>query len=107
LRADAAVFCRLSDHKVVIRAAIDRSAYPRFASKVSTRELVQHFTPSVAELEWAKSTVRGLRLQHAILVNLKCFQPLHYSPADEDIPNEMMAHIAAIGGFQNGGKPLQ
>jgi hypothetical protein len=88
-------------------AAIDRSAYPRFASKVSTRELVQHFTPSVAELEWAKSTVRGLRLQHAILVNLKCFQLLHYFPADEDIPNEIMAHIAAIVGFQNGGKPLQ
>jgi hypothetical protein len=88
-------------------AAIERSAYPRFASKVSTRELVQHFTLSGAEIEWAKSKVRGLRLQHAILVNLKCFQLLHYFPADEDIPNEVMAHVATVLGFNNSGKPLQ
>jgi hypothetical protein len=86
-------------------AAIERSAYPRFASRLSTRELVQHFTPSEAELEWAKSKVRGLRLQHAILVNLKCFQLLHYFPADGDIPSEVTAHVATVLSLKSSPKP--
>src|SRR6266436_407269 len=87
-------------------AAIEQSAYPRFASKVSMRELVQHFTPSGAELEWARSKVRGLRLQQAILVNLERFQ-LHYFPADGDIPKEVMAHVATVLRLRDNGKPLQ
>src|ERR1700674_5399933 len=86
-------------------AAIERSAYPRFASRLSTRELVRHFTPSEAELEWAKSKVRGLRLQHAILVNLKCFQLLHYFPADGDIPSEVTAHVATVLSLKSSPKP--
>jgi hypothetical protein len=88
-------------------AAIERSAYPRFASRLSTRELVRHFTPSEAELEWAKSKVRGLRLQHAILVNLKCFQLQHYFPADGDIPSEVTTHIATVLSLKDSGKPLR
>ena len=88
-------------------AAIERSAYPRFASRLSTRELVQQFTPSEAELEWAKSKVRGLRLQHAILVNLKCFQLLHYFPADGDIPSEVTTHVATVLSLKGRAKPLR
>jgi hypothetical protein len=91
----------------IVMAAIDRSAYPRFASKMSTRELVQHFTPSGAELDWARSNVRGLRLQQAILINLKCFQHLHYFPADADFPTEVIAHLASVLGRQEDDKSLQ
>jgi hypothetical protein len=77
-------------------AAMDRSAYPRFASKMSMRELVERFTPSGAEIEWARSKVRGPMLQQALLVNLKCFQQLHYFPVDADIPKEVVAHVARV-----------
>lgn len=35
-------------------AAIDRTAYPRFKRVVPARELAEAFTPTTAEVEWAR-----------------------------------------------------
>lgn len=75
---------------------VDRSAYPRFAPKLSPRELVACYTPSTEEMEWSRSVARGERLRHASLVLLKCFQSLHYFPELCDIPREISSHIAEV-----------
>lgn len=81
----------------------DRSAYPRFPSMLSTRDLTTRYTPSAEEIQWCQSMARGTPLQHAALVFLKCFQQLHYFPEPSDIPGEIQRHIAEIIGFERPG----
>ena len=82
-------------------AAFDRSAYPRFPQKISGRELVARYTPSAEEIEWSHSAAHATRLQHASLVLLKFFQPLHYFPEPADIPAEIRSHIVGAIGIEN------
>ena len=70
-------------------AAFDRSAYPRFPQKISVRELIAGHTPLPEEIEWSRSAAHASRLQHIALVQLKCFQQLHYFPEPHDIPVEI------------------
>jgi hypothetical protein len=39
-------------------ASIERTAYPRFKKVVSARELYEAFTPTPAEMAWAKEATR-------------------------------------------------
>jgi hypothetical protein len=41
--------------------SIDRTAYPRFARVVSARELAENFTPTDAEVSWARGHTQGSR----------------------------------------------
>ena len=84
-------------------AAFDRSDYPRLPQKISGRELEARYTPSAEEIEWSHSAAHATRLQHASLVLLKCFQPLHYFPEPTDIPAEIRSHIASAIGIEDEG----
>ena len=61
-------------------ASVDRTAYPRLPSMISVRELAEAFTPTVAEVEWARTSVIGPQALVALLVMLKCYQRLGYFP---------------------------
>jgi hypothetical protein len=38
--------------------SVDRTAYPRFGRVVSGRELAESFTPTDAEIEWARTRIQ-------------------------------------------------
>lgn len=78
---------------------VDQSAYPRFAPKLSLRELVTCYTPSTEEIEWSHSIARGEWLRYAALVLLKCFQQLHDFPEVGHIPREITSHLAEVMGL--------
>jgi hypothetical protein len=40
-------------------ASIERTAYPRFKRAVSDRELLEPFTPGLAEIEWMRELTRS------------------------------------------------
>ncbi|WP_200841770.1 DUF4158 domain-containing protein [Actinomadura sp. K4S16] len=76
--------------------SIDRTAYPRFGRVVSARELAEAFTPSVAEVEWARG--RTLDPQHllALVVWLKSYQRLGYFPKLDDVPEVVARHVRGV-----------
>jgi hypothetical protein len=41
--------------------SVDRTAYPAFARVVSARELAESFTPTEAEIEWARGRTQDER----------------------------------------------
>jgi hypothetical protein len=44
---------------VWVVTAIDRTAYPRFKRVVPARELAEAFTPTVAEVAWARKKTQS------------------------------------------------
>jgi hypothetical protein len=50
--------------------SVDRTAYPGFARVVSARELAEAFTPTDAEIEWARGRTqdRNLTVIDAVIV---------------------------------------
>lgn len=83
-------------------ASIERTAYPRFARLLTPLDLQRLFTPAEDELDWARGFARGADRKLALLVQLKCFQYLHYFSAVDKIPPEVVEHVAACLGV-----PLQ
>jgi hypothetical protein len=61
-------------------ASIDRTACPRFKRVVSTRELAEAFTPTLEEVEWARSETTTEQHFLALVVLLKCYQRLGCFP---------------------------
>jgi hypothetical protein len=61
-------------------ASIERTAYPRLKRQVTARELRDVFTPSPDEIDWAQGLTRSEEHLLAVVVLLKCFQRLGYSP---------------------------
>lgn len=80
-------------------ASIERTAYPRFPAVLAAQDIQACYTPSTEEIEWAASLTRGQDSQLGALVLLKCFAQLHYFPSLEQIPAEIISHIAAVRGF--------
>jgi hypothetical protein len=75
---------------------IERSVYRTLKQNFTSQEIFAIFSPSAAEIEWAKANTRSLTL--CLLVNLKIFQYLGYFPAYNDIPSTIITHIrTAIG----------
>jgi hypothetical protein len=56
--------------------SIDRTAYPRFKRTMSAREIVDVFTPSAGEVEWARDKTTAAPNMLALVVWLKSFQYL-------------------------------
>lgn len=75
-------------------ASIERTAYPRFKTSVSARELFDAFTPSSEEIEWAAEATRHDDSQLTLLVLLKSVQRLGYFPNLSDVPADVAAHVA-------------
>ncbi|MGP3921216.1 Tn3 family transposase [Nonomuraea sp. 10N515B] len=83
-------------------ASIDRTAYPRFARAVSTRELAEVFTPSAVEVEWARGKTQDDQHLLALLVWLKAYQRLGYFPKLKDVPAVVSEHIRSVIGLPEG-----
>jgi Domain of unknown function (DUF4158) len=60
--------------------AIERTAYPRFKSQATVKELTELYTPSASELAFAQTQVKSKRGLLRLLVMLKSFQRLGYFP---------------------------
>jgi hypothetical protein len=80
--------------------AIDRTAYPRFKRVVSSKELVEAFTPSEGEVAWARSKVRSEAPDQvvALLVWLKAHARLGYFPKLDAVSQLVVEHVAAAIG---------
>jgi hypothetical protein len=73
--------------------AIERTAYPRFKSQATVKELTELYTPSASELAFAQTQVKSKRGLLRWLVMLKSFQRLGYFPPSEAVPPTVVAHI--------------
>jgi hypothetical protein len=80
-------------------ASIERTAYPRFPRLLTTLDLQRFFSPAPQELEWVVKPARGTAQRLALMVQLKCFQYLHHFAAVDQIPPEVVEHIAACMGM--------
>lgn len=75
-------------------ASVERTAYPRFPRTITLKDLQASFTPTSEELQWAGGFARGADRRLALLVQLKCFQHLHYFVGVGEIPAEIVRHIS-------------
>ncbi|MFJ2032950.1 DUF4158 domain-containing protein [Streptosporangium sp. NPDC087985] len=83
-------------------ASIDRMAYPRFTRAVSVWELVEVFTPSAGEVEWARGKTHDDQTLLALLVWLKAYQRLGYFPKLAEVPAVVAEHICGVVGLPEG-----
>lgn len=79
-------------------ASIERTAYPRFPRLLTPQDLRRLFTPAPEEIGWVEAAARGDR-RLPLMVQLKCFQYLHYFIAIEHISPEVVEHISASMGL--------
>lgn len=79
--------------------SVDRTAYPRFGRVVSGRELTEAFTPTDAEVEWARGRTQDLQHLLALIVWLKSYQRLGYFPKVEDVPPVVVRHVRGVLGL--------
>lgn len=80
-------------------ASIERTAYPRFPRTLTLKDLQVAFSPMPEEMEWATDYSRSPDGRLALLVLLKCFQFMRHFPALDEIPAEVIEHIAATLGM--------
>jgi SAM-dependent methyltransferase len=82
--------------------SVDRTAYPRFGRVVSGRELAESFTPTDAEIEWARTRTQDEQRLLALVVWLKSYQRLGYFPKVDDVPPAVIRHVRdALGLAEN------
>ena len=75
-------------------SSIHETAYPRFKSEITPRELVDVYTPSPEEQAFARRQGRTLQGRLAILVLVKTAQRLGYFVKLAEVPPSIVAHIA-------------
>jgi TnpA family transposase len=75
--------------------AIERTAYPRFKSQTTKKEIAEIYTPSASEVVFAQGQVKSKRGLLRFLVMLKSFQRLGYFPLSETVPPNVIRHIRA------------
>lgn len=76
--------------------AIHETAYPRIKAKLSDDELDKIFTPSSDDITFAKANTRAPRTRLGFLILLKSFQRLGYFSQFEDLPQQVIDHIAKV-----------
>ncbi len=80
--------------------SIERTAYPRFKRNPTVRELLEVYTPSREEIEFARATTRGEGPLLSLVVMLKGFQRLGYFPRPDAVPVSVIGHISACLGLR-------
>jgi hypothetical protein len=60
---------------------------------VSGRELAESFTPTDAEIEWARTRTQDEQRLLALVVWLKSYQRLGYFPKVDDVPPAVVRHV--------------
>jgi hypothetical protein len=78
---------------------IHDTAYPRFKSAVTDKELQEVYRPTADELAFAEQATRVPATKVGLLVLLKTFQRLGYFPPFAQIPRRIIAHISACLGL--------
>jgi len=74
--------------------AIHETAYPRIRSNVTDKELMELYTPSHEQLEFANRNTREPVSRLGLLILLKTFQRLGYFPTLSQVPQPVIWHIA-------------
>ena len=74
-------------------ASIERTAYPRFKRNLTPKELLDVYTPTPQEVQFAYSAARGAESLLHLLVMLKAFQRLGYFPSITEVPVSIVNHI--------------
>lgn len=73
--------------------SIDRTAYPKFKQYSDPKELAELYTPTSAEIKFAKSRTKSHEGFLSFMVMLKSFQRLGYFPHPECVPNAVIKHL--------------
>lgn len=74
-------------------ASIERTAYPRFKRYYTLAQLQKTYTPTSAEIAFARSNTQGDRNFFNLMVLLKSFQRLGYFPNLEQIPQDIINYL--------------
>ena len=74
---------------------IHETAYPVLPAEPTVVELQAAFTPTPAEIRFARSQARQTSTSVLILVQLKLLQRLGYFPLLADVPISVIAHVGA------------
>ncbi len=69
------------------------TAYPRFKSTISQKDLEQCYTPTAEELAFCRGKTRSKESLLGLAVLLKTFQHLGYFVKFVEIPKQIVAHI--------------
>ncbi len=76
--------------------SIHETAYPRFKSSITQKELDRYYSPSPAELALSLRSANGTTGRLSFLVLLKTFQRLGYFVLISDVPERLVAHLAKV-----------
>lgn len=74
---------------------IHETAYPALPAELSAAELKAAFTPTAAEVRFARNQARQESTSVLILVQLKLLQRLGYFPMLADVPVAVIDHVAS------------
>lgn len=75
-------------------ATLHETAYPRLKPDPTAKELEEIYTPSAAEIAFAKRLTTQPGPQLAILIHLKLFQRLGYFTLLAEVSERIRKHIA-------------
>lgn len=75
--------------------SIAETAYPRLKNQISSKELLEVYTPTEDELKLANRSTKGAVAKLGFLVLLKTFQRLGYFVRVENVPASIIKHIAS------------
>jgi hypothetical protein len=75
-------------------ATLHETAYPRLKPDPTAKELEEIYTPTAAEIAFAKQLTTQPGPQLAVLIHLKLFQRLGYFTLLADVPERIRKHIA-------------
>jgi hypothetical protein len=73
---------------------IHETAYPRFKTTVTAKDLQEVYTPTADELAFVAHHARTPTARMGLLVQLKTFQRLGYFPLLTDVPPRILDHLA-------------
>jgi Domain of unknown function (DUF4158) len=79
--------------------SVSDTAYPRFKSNPSAKELNELYTPTVYELAFARERARQPLQRAGLLLLLKTFQRLGYFALCAEIPAPIIRHIFRCAGL--------
>ena len=80
-------------------ASIHETAYPRIKSTSSAEDLIEVYTPTPEELQWAGQQTRQGLANFVLIVQLKIVQRLGYFLRIQETPEPILRHAAGLLGF--------
>jgi len=88
-------------------SSVQDTAYPRFKSNITLKELTTIYTPTPEELTLAEQTTKGRVAKLGFLILLKSFQRLGYAVAVIKVPLAIIEHIGEVVGASASSQELE